>query len=248
VTTRAPQVCELLEAHEVDCLSLEFAFQLFREGWARPQSVPEVAEELVVKSCSGLPLALLMVKGALRRCIDPLEWMVRERPDPCAHLMCAAMCFLWLTAASSLGLPNAQKAAHSLQSGDLDPHEAVFGVSESKLQATMQYSLHGVPGAAVGMFLDAACVLHGRAEVDALIAWVRWHGDLAAPYLKLLKTRSMVSVDGSGRLQVHDVLRWFGRRVVTGKGRGSADQGALQGSRLWVQDGNVTGGDAQVSS
>jgi hypothetical protein len=141
-----------------------------------------------------------------------------------------------------------QKAAHALQSGDLDPHEAVYAVSESRLQATMQYSLHGLPEAAVGMFLDTACVLHGRPEGDALLAWRQWHGDQAGPCLKLLKISNTVTADSFGRLQVHDVLRWFARRVVLGKGKGkgNADQAALHGSRLWVQDGSIAGCGPQV--
>jgi hypothetical protein len=148
--------------------------------------------------------------------------------------------------ADSLAACCAQKAAHALQGGDLDPHEAVYAVSESRLQATMQYSLHGLPEAAVGMFLDAACVLHGREEGDALRAWRQWHGDQAGPCLKLLKIRSMVTADAFGQLQVHDVLRWFGRRVVLGKGKASADQAALHGSRLWLQDGKIAGRRPQV--
>jgi hypothetical protein len=140
-----------------------------------------------------------------------------------------------------------QKAAHALQSGERDPLAATLGQSEDYLQTAMQYSLHCVPDAAVGMFLDAACVLCGRAEADVLLAWRQWHGDDAGSLLVLLKSRHLVRTDAGGRLQVHDVLRWFGRRVVLGKAKGCTDAG-LHGSRLWVQDGKVAGHDPQVRS
>jgi hypothetical protein len=109
----------------------------------------------------------------------------------------------------------------------------------------MQYSLQGVPNKAVGMFLDAACVLCGRPEDDVLLAWRQWHGDDAGSLLVLLKSRHLVRTDPDGHVQVHDVLRWFGRRVVLGKAKGATDA-ALEGSRLWVQDGRVAGHDFQV--
>jgi hypothetical protein len=60
----------------VDSLPFEFALQLFRQDWGRPESVSEAVEKHVVKSCSGLPLALLLVKGTLASCTDGVEWMV----------------------------------------------------------------------------------------------------------------------------------------------------------------------------
>jgi hypothetical protein len=78
VTLRpAAQVRKRLEWHIVDSLPFEFALQLFRQDWSRPESVPEAVEKHVVKSCSGLPLALLLVKGALASCTEGVEWMVR---------------------------------------------------------------------------------------------------------------------------------------------------------------------------
>jgi hypothetical protein len=156
--------------------------------------------------------------------------------------LCPAHC-IWLTVdlAGWLG----QKAAHALQSGERDPRAATLGQSENYLQTAMHYSLHGVPDTAVGMFLDAACVLCGRPEADMLLAWRQWHGDDASSFLVLLKSRHLVRTDADGRLQVHDVLRWFGRRVVLGKANGGKDAG-LEGSRLWVQDGRVAGHDPQV--
>jgi hypothetical protein len=66
-----------LQKHRVDTLPLESALELFRKGWSRPEPISEAIEKLVVSSCGGLPLALLMVKGALRDCTVELEWTVR---------------------------------------------------------------------------------------------------------------------------------------------------------------------------
>jgi hypothetical protein len=76
----APQARKRLEWHRVDSLPFEYALQLFRAGWTRPESVSEAVEKHVVRSCSGLPLALLLAKGALSSCNDALEWMVRAPP------------------------------------------------------------------------------------------------------------------------------------------------------------------------
>jgi hypothetical protein len=136
-----------------------------------------------------------------------------------------------------------QRAAHALQSGQRDPHTATLGQSEKYLQKAMQHSLQCMPGAAASMFLDAACALDGRRASDVLLAWQLWHGEEAYGLFELLKSRHLVGVDEEGRVQVHDVLRWFGRMVVLGNTSMGA---ALRGSRLWVEDAKVAGQGTQV--
>jgi hypothetical protein len=63
--------------HQVLSLPLEASLQLFRDGWHRHQSISEAVERHVVKSCGGLPLALLIVRGAVQECTQEAEWMVR---------------------------------------------------------------------------------------------------------------------------------------------------------------------------
>jgi hypothetical protein len=107
----------------------------------------------------------------------------------------------------------------------------------------MQYSLQGLPAKGAAMFLDAACVLCGRPEADALLAWQQLHGHDVGGLLELLKSRHLVAVGDGGHVLVHDVLRWFARRVVLGK---AGTDPAVHGSRLWVQHGEVAGHDPQV--
>ena len=131
-----------------------------------------------------------------------------------------------------------QKAAHAMQSGQYHPVTATMGQSEDRLQKAMLYSLQGVPDIAVSMFLDAACVLCGCTEADMLAAWQQWHGEDADSLLELLKSRHLLATDDEGRVQVHDVLRWFGRMVELGN---ISMNPALHSSRLWVQDNKVVG-------
>jgi hypothetical protein len=141
-----------------------------------------------------------------------------------------------------------QKAAYAFQSGVLDPYQEVLGETEGKLHTTMQYSLHGVPEVAVHMFLDVACVLHGRRQQELLLVWRQWHGAQADSCLRLLKNRNLVSGDG-GALRVHDVLRWFGRRVVSGVSEVTATlKGSVTGSRLWIKDNQLAGYHQQPGS
>jgi hypothetical protein len=231
---RTLQVHKRLHMHRLESLSLEDALQLFREGWQRPNSISEAVEKELVTRCGGLPLALLIVKGAVRKQTKEADWLVCDGVA-LSHVLladCVLRCRL------------VQKADLALRSGERDPCAAALGQSENFLQKTMQYSLQGLPPHAVCMFLDAACVMFGRAEADILMAWQGWHGDDAHD-LELLKSRHLVTVDAAGNLQVHDVLRWFGRRVVLGK---AGIDPALHGRRLWVVDGKIVGHGPQVSS
>jgi hypothetical protein len=76
----AMQVCKRRHTHEVLSLPLEVSLQLFRDGWQRHEAISEAVERHVVKSCGGLPLALMIVKGAVQECMQEAEWMVR-----CCH-------------------------------------------------------------------------------------------------------------------------------------------------------------------
>jgi hypothetical protein len=72
-----------MHVHRLDSLPLQDSLQLFRAGWQRPPSISEVVEEHVVKSCGGLPLALLIVTAAVQPCETAAEWMARV--DHCCN-------------------------------------------------------------------------------------------------------------------------------------------------------------------
>ena len=77
------------------------------------------------------------------------------------------------------------------------------------------------------MFLDISCVMLGKDAMMCLPAW----GDQADDTLENLKNRSLVSVDGEGRLAVHDQLRDMGRAIVTKEHRHAG-----QRSRVWMPE------------
>jgi hypothetical protein len=134
---------------------------------------------------------------------------------------------------------------------DEDPADAVLAQSEFSLQAMVQHSLLGLGPEAVGMFLDTACLLAGEDEHAAMSVWRAWHGSRKAEAaLRQLKNRHLLLVRPKSlspfagplhtpvmELWMHDVLRWYGRRVV----RGQAELEGLRhkGSRLWVHNGRV---------
>jgi hypothetical protein len=71
------QVVVRLHMHRVDSLSFADSLQLFRDGWHKPDAISDIVEKHVVESCGGLPLAVLLVKGALRWRATEAEWVVR---------------------------------------------------------------------------------------------------------------------------------------------------------------------------
>ena len=75
------------------------------------------------------------------------------------------------------------------------------------------------------MFLDIACILLGRRAQYCLPAW----GLLANSTFSNLQNRSLVSVDGDGRLAMHDQLHDMGRAIVVEEHRKAG-----QRSRLWM--------------
>ena len=77
------------------------------------------------------------------------------------------------------------------------------------------------------MFLDIACILLGRRAQYCLPVW----GSLADSTLQNLQNRSLVSVDGYGRLAVHDQLRDMGRAIVT-----EQHKKAGQRSHVWMPE------------
>jgi hypothetical protein len=135
----------------------------------------------------------------------------------------------------------------ALKGGD-DPVHAAYGDSERALAKVLLHSLVGMSAAAVNMFLDAACVLHGQPVANVVPVW---HGQWAEEYkscVRLLLTRNLLTTEWKfikgtleEVLQMHDVLRWLGRSVVRGES-GAAQLQEHVGSRLWVQDGSVVGG------
>jgi hypothetical protein len=84
-------------------LSADAALQLFRKrAGQRPESVSEAVEAQVVRSCGGLPLALLITGGAVAGQTTEVAWMVRHKqpaawtaavciPGCCRTLCCATV-------------------------------------------------------------------------------------------------------------------------------------------------------------
>jgi hypothetical protein len=71
------QVLSRLHRHTVPPLFPDAALQLFRkQAGQRPESVSEAVEAQVVRSCGGLPLALLITGGAVAGQECEVAWMV----------------------------------------------------------------------------------------------------------------------------------------------------------------------------
>jgi hypothetical protein len=153
----------------------------------------------------------------------------------------------------------------ALKSGD-DPIHAAYGDSERLLARVLLHSLEGMPPAAVSMFLDVACVLHGQPVAAAKAFWQGLWPEQFENCFRLLLTRNLLTVQIQGAqmysirewygklssvpealkvpkmevLEIHDVLKWLGRSVVRGES-GAAQLQEHVGSRLWVQDGSMVG-------
>jgi hypothetical protein len=83
-------------------LSADAALQLFRKHASpRPVSVSEPVEAQVVRSCGGLPLALLITGGAVAGQMTEVAWMVRHKQPAtwttavCTEGRCRTLC--WTT-------------------------------------------------------------------------------------------------------------------------------------------------------
>ena len=121
------------------------------------------------------------------------------------------ICKLWEAALSTL------QAAQSLTGDRTD-----------KLWGKLRLSYDTLGDAEGDMFLDIACCMLGKRMVTALPAW----GRAARIALDNLISRSLVSVDGSGQLKMHDQLRDMGRDIVVKENRRSP---ALR-SRSWMPE------------
>ena len=99
---------------------------------------------------------------------------------------------------------------------------------QDKLWSKLRLSYDTLGDAEGDMFLDIACCMLGKRMVRALPAW----GRAARIALDNLISRSLVSVDGSGRLKMHDQLRDMGRDIVVKENRRSP---ALR-SRSWMPE------------
>jgi hypothetical protein len=135
-----------------------------------------------VVACGGSPLALLLAKGAVRSRASGVGWAVRVLDG--------------VGVGGSGWLTVHLVAARGVRKFELDHRSGVYAPSldqvESLLLRAMQHNLHGVPTAGGGMFLDAACILAGRPEADALVAWRQWLGGDACDLRELLKRRHLV--------------------------------------------------------
>ena len=110
----------------------------------------------------------------------------------------------------------------------LQAAQSLTGDRTDKLWGKLRLSYDTLGDAEGDMFLDIACCMLGKRMVRALPAW----GRAARIALDNLISRSLVSVDGSGRLKMHDQLRDMGRDIVVKENRRSP---ALR-SRSWMPE------------
>ena len=105
--------------------------------------------------------------------------------------------------------------------------EGPSGGAADPLVGRLRLSYDALDKAAQEMFLDIACFMLGKDARACLPVW----GPLADSTLRELVNRSLVGVDGKGRLAMHDILRVMGRAVVVEENSEPA-----QRSRLWMPD------------
>jgi hypothetical protein len=101
--------------------------------------------------------------------------------------------------------------------------------SEEKLEEVLSLSFNDMTEEGRNMFLDCVSVLHGQDYKTAIAAWSGWWTQPREEF-EQLQARSLVSVDTSGRLAVHDVLRTLGQSLLKKKHK----EYDYYGSRVWV--------------
>lgn len=109
----------------------------------------------------------------------------------------------------------------------------------AELHGILVTSFNRLNPAPQNMFLDIVSVLHGADSRDFRPIWNRWWGG-ADLHLAALQRLALVSIDEDEHtLQVHDVIRSFGRGIILGSVQVKAAGGAAAsfvGSRLWVEE------------
>ncbi len=95
--------------------------------------------------------------------------------------------------------------------GRLQTAQSLEGDNDDRVFSTLKISFDDLGRAEKDMFMDVACVLLGQSSEAAVFAWEDSLG------LRNLKSRSLVSVDESGRLCMHDQLRDMGRYFIPEK-------------------------------
>ena len=109
--------------------------------------------------------------------------------------------------------------------------------AQDKLWGSLQLSYEALGDAEQQMFLDIACCMLGKRKETVLPAW----GLGAESTLGNLISRSLVSVDDSGQLKMHDQLRDMGRNIIVKEN----SRAALR-SRIWMPEALQVANGKQV--
>jgi hypothetical protein len=107
------------------------------------------------------------------------------------------------------------------------------------LHGILVTSFNSLTQAPQNMFLDVVSVLCGGDSRSALLVWNSWW-EGARGSLDLLQRLALVRIDKKKHtLQVHDLIRSFGRGILRGTVEVEPAGKAMSfvGSRVWVEDG-----------
>jgi len=148
--------------------------------------------------------------------------------------MCSAV--VWLSLISIITGPTLQHVLKVMREGA----QLSNATTEGWLKGVLGSSFQSLTEPTRQIFLDVVSVLQGRSSHAAQQVWDAWWEGAGGAALDELQRRSLVRVDGEGLLQVHDVIRAFGRGIIrkppsTGR-EGRSHFNSYYGSRAWVQE------------